>query len=264
MATVHSRAAVAARARLVGIVSSTAERSAVAAAELGFERPYSSLDELLADDEVQVVHVTTPNALHAGQVLAALAAGKHVVCEKPLATGAADAEAMAGAVGGLVASVPFVYRYHPVVREARARVRASDLGSVLTLQGSYLQDWLLTADDDNWRVDERAGGRSRAFADIGSHLVDLLEFVSGDRVTRLAAAKRTFFADRAQHRAVTTEDAVAVTVETPAARSARCWSRRRRRAARTGCTSRSPARASRWRSTRSRRRRCGSGGGPDR
>lgn len=214
MATVHSRAAVAARARLVGIVSSTAERSAVAAAELGFERPYRSLDELLADDGVQVVHVTTPNALHAEQTLAVLAAGKHVVCEKPLATGTADAERMAGAVGGLTASVPFVYRYHPIVREARARVRSGELGVVLTLQGSYLQDWLLTADDDNWRVDARAGGRSRAFADIGSHLVDLLEFVSGDRVTRLAAVKRTFFADRAQHHVVTTEDAVAVTVGT--------------------------------------------------
>ena len=216
MAAVHSRAALAARARLVGIVSSTAERSALAASELGFERAYSSLDELLADDAVRVVHVTTPNALHAEQTLAVLAAGKHVVCEKPLATGAADAETMVGAVGELVASVPFVYRYHPLVREARARVRAGELGTVLTLQGSYLQDWLLSEQDDNWRVDERAGGRSRAFADIGSHLVDLLEFVSGDRIRRLSAAKRTFFADRAQHHAVTTEDAAAVTVETAA------------------------------------------------
>jgi predicted dehydrogenase len=101
-----------------------------------------------------------------------------------------------------------------MVREARSRVLSGEVGTVLTIHGSYLQDWLLTQDDDNWRVDERSGGRSRAFADIGSHLVDLVEFVTGDRVAEVAAAKRTFFPDRAQHRAVTTEDAAAVTVRT--------------------------------------------------
>jgi predicted dehydrogenase len=216
MATVHSRAARAAGARLVGVASSSPERAGAAAAELGFERSYASYEDLLGDPAVEVVHVTTPNAFHAAQALAAIQAGKHVVCEKPLATAVADAERLdaAAARAGRVGSVPFVYRYHPMVREARARVRSGEAGTVLTLHGSYLQDWLLTATDDDWRVDERTGGRSRAFADIGSHLVDLLEFVSGERVTRVAAAKRTFFAERARHRAVTTEDAVAVTLET--------------------------------------------------
>ncbi|MGC5166596.1 Gfo/Idh/MocA family protein [Luteimicrobium sp. DT211] len=220
MATVHSRAARAARARLVGIASSTPERAADAAARLGFERSYASLDELLADDAVDVVHVTTPNTLHAGQAEAALAAGKHVVCEKPLATTPDDAARLAalvapgGAAAGRTATVPFVYRYHPMVREARARVRAGEAGTVLTWHGSYLQDWLLTSADDDWRVDPATGGRSRAFADIGSHLVDLLEFVTGDRVRRVAATKRTFLSERARHGAVVTEDAVAVTLET--------------------------------------------------
>ena len=214
MAAVHSRAARAARAHLVGIVSSSPERAAKAADELGVEHPYRSLDELLADESIDVVHVTTPNTLHAEQALAVLAAGKHVVCEKPLATTAADAQRMADAVGQLTATVPFVYRFHPMVREARARVAAGEAGRLLSIHGSYLQDWLLTEDDDNWRVDAGAGGRSRAFADIGSHLVDLIEFVTGDRVSRVAAVKRTFFPVRAGHPNVQTEDAVAVTLET--------------------------------------------------
>jgi len=220
MATVHSRAARAARARLVGLASSSPERATDAASRLGFDRAYASLDELLADEAVDVVHVTTPNALHAAQAEAALAAGKHVVCEKPLATTPDDAARLAalvapgGAADGRTATVPFVYRYHPMVREARARVRSGEAGTVLTWHGSYLQDWLLTSADDDWRVDPDTGGRSRAFADIGSHLVDLLEFVTGDRVRRVAATKRTFLPERARHRAVETEDAVAVTLET--------------------------------------------------
>jgi predicted dehydrogenase len=214
MATVHSRAARAARARLVGVVGSTPARGEAAARELGVERAYDSLDELLGDPAVEVVHVTTPNALHLDHALAALAAGKHVVCEKPLATTAGDAERLVQASVGRIATVPFVYRFHPLVREARARVAAGEAGRVLTVQGAYLQDWLLSAADDNWRVDVAAGGRSRAFADIGSHLVDLVEFVTGDRVMRVAASKRTFIADRAQHERVETEDAVSVALET--------------------------------------------------
>jgi predicted dehydrogenase len=221
MATVHSRAARAARGRLVGIVSSSPARAHVAADELGIETAYASVDELLADDAIDVVHVCTPNALHADQASAALAAGKHVVCEKPLATSVPDAAALveqaaSASRGGtpLVATVPFVYRFHPLVREARARVQAGQLGRLLSIHGSYLQDWLLSAGDDNWRVDSAAGGRSRAFADIGSHLVDLTEFITGDRITRVSATTRTFFDARASHSQITTEDAAAVVVET--------------------------------------------------
>jgi len=214
MAEVHSHAARAARADIPGIVSSSPERSAAAAERLGIGRSYGSLDELLADDTVDVVHVTTPNALHAEQAAAVLAAGKDVVCEKPLATSVADAESLVAAAEGRTATVPFVYRFHPLVREARARFASGEAGRVLSINASYLQDWLLGSDDDNWRVDAAQGGRSRAFADIGSHLVDLVEFVSGDRVSRVSATKRTVFAERASHAAITTEDAVAVVIET--------------------------------------------------
>ncbi len=214
MAEVHSRAARAARAELAGVVSSSPERSAAVAERLGIERAYATLGDLLADDSIDVVHVCTPNALHAEQAAAVLAAGKDVVCEKPLATSVADAEALVRAAEGRTATVPFVYRFHPLVREARARFASGAAGRVLTVGASYLQDWLLASADDNWRVDSAQGGRSRAFADIGSHLVDLVEFVSGDRVTRLAATVRTVFAERAAHAGITTEDAAAVVIET--------------------------------------------------
>jgi predicted dehydrogenase len=214
MAEVHSRAARAAHAELAGIVSSTPERSAAAAERLGIGRAYAALEDVLADDGIDLVHVTTPNALHAEQAAAVLASGKDVICEKPLATTVADAEALVGASAGRTATVPFVYRFHPLVREARARFASGAAGRVLTVNASYLQDWLLAAGDDNWRVDTAQGGRSRAFADIGSHLVDLVEFVSGDRVARISAAKRTVFAQRAAHADITTEDAAAVVIET--------------------------------------------------
>lgn len=216
MATVHSRAARASRGRLVGVVSSRPERAVRAAEELGIENAFGSLHDLIADDRVEVVHVTTPNALHAEQALAVIEAGKHVVCEKPLATTVADARTLtdAAASAGVTATVPFVYRFHPLVREARARFASGETGGLLTIAGSYLQDWLLESGDDNWRVDSAAGGRSRAFGDIGSHLVDLIEFVTGDRVSMVAATKRTFFDSRAEHSAITTEDAVAVAVQT--------------------------------------------------
>ncbi len=214
MATVHSRAARASGASLAGIVSSSPERSRAAAETLGIEAAYDSLDDLLANGAVDVVHVCTPNARHAEQAHAVLDAGIAVVCEKPLATTVGQARQLVDSAGDRVAAVPFVYRYHPLVREARARIASGEAGEILTIQGSYLQDWLLSSGDDNWRVDEVAGGRSRAFADIGSHLVDLVEFVTGDRITRVAAIKRTFFKERAQHAEVRTEDAVAVAVET--------------------------------------------------
>ncbi len=216
MAEVHSRATRSARARLVGIASSTPTRSALAAENLGFDGFFDSAESLLADDSVEVVHIVTPNATHFELALAAINAGKHVVCEKPLTTSVAHAVDLVAAAdaAGVTATVPFVYRFHPMVREARARVLAGETGRLLTIQGSYLQDWLLEPTDDNWRVDSSSGGPSRAFADIGSHLVDLLEFVTGDRIARVQALTRTIFAERSTNKAVTTEDVAAVLLQT--------------------------------------------------
>ncbi|WP_267899522.1 Gfo/Idh/MocA family protein [Microbacterium paludicola] len=211
MARTHAHAARAAGAEVAAILSSAPDRTAQAAAELAVPHAAASLDELI--DRVDVVHVCSPNRWHLEQSLAVLAAGTHVVCEKPLATTAADASRLVEAAGPLVATVPFVYRFHPMAREARARVAAGGIGRLLTLRGSYLQDWLLGPGEQNWRVDPVAGGASRAFGDIGSHLVDLLEFVTGDRITRIAARTQTAHPERAGAE-VRTEDAVAVVVET--------------------------------------------------
>ena len=227
----HARSARLAGGRIVGVSASSAERAAEAAEKLGADRGYDSSEELVTSDEVDVVHVCTPNHLHAPLAEAALAAGKHVICEKPLAVSAADAQRLADAAEAAsgLAAVPFVYRYNPVVFEARERVRSGRTGPVRLMHGTYLQDWLLREDDDNWRVEADLGGPSRAFADIGSHWCDLAEFVSAHRIARLSAraltalpqrrrsASRAAFApaeEGGELRAVATEDSVVMQFET--------------------------------------------------
>ena len=212
MASVHSRSARSAGARLDALASARPERARHAAAELGYSR-HLAPDALVAEG-LDVVHVCTPNDSHAEYATAALRAGSHVICEKPLATSAEAARGLvdAAADADRLGAVPFVYRYHPMVREARARVASGATGRLLTVSGHYLQDWLLGADDENWRVASQAGGPSRAFADIGSHLVDLIEFVCGARISRLAATASTVHPERGG-RPVDTEDAVALAVE---------------------------------------------------
>ncbi|MGW5646782.1 Gfo/Idh/MocA family protein [Saccharopolyspora sp. NPDC003752] len=185
---VHRRAAILAGAEVVGVLASSPQRSKQVAAGWGVAA-YQDLAEVLADDRVEVVHVCTPNATHAPFAEAALRVGKHVICEKPLGISTAEAERMtaAAAGSGLVASVPFVYRYHPVVREIRARRQAGEFGAWNLLHGSYLQDWMLSPDASSWRVDPGLGGPSRAFADIGSHWCDLVQWVSGETFTDVLA-----------------------------------------------------------------------------
>jgi predicted dehydrogenase len=228
---VHAHAVRAAGGTVVGVAASTPDRGRAAAERLGATKAYAGADELAADPDVDVVHVCTPNHLHAEYAEAALRAGKHVVCEKPLATDAAGAQQLErlAAAGDQVAAVPFVYRFYPTVREARDRVRSGRSGAVRLVHGTYLQDWLLEPEDDNWRVDAELGGASRAFADIGSHWCDLAEFVTGHRVTRLAARTMTALPERVrddgraafaqgeasgERRRVTTEDAVVLQFET--------------------------------------------------
>ena len=215
----------------MGVAASSPENAQAAADALGAERAFASAEKLVRDPDVDVVHICTPNHLHVPLAEAALAEGKHVICEKPLALDAAGAQRLVdlAAASGLQAGVPFVYRYYPTVREARERVAGGTTGPLRLLHGTYLQDWLLRPEDGNWRVDERLGGASRAFADIGSHWCDLAEFMSGHRIARLFAHLHTAVPDRADEagrhafasggdgaalRAVTTEDAALVQFET--------------------------------------------------
>ena len=228
---VHARSARLAGGRVAAVAASTPERGRAAAARIGADRAHDSWEDLVVDPSIDVVHVCAPNHLHVPVTEAALEHGKHVVCEKPLATDADGAARLAHAATRVaaIATVPFVYRYYPTVREARARVAAGDAGPLHLLHGRYLQDWLLRPEDDNWRVEPELGGASRAFADIGSHWCDLVEFVSGHRIVELAAQVHTAVPSRSrggngrafdgaestgEARAVTTEDQASVMFRT--------------------------------------------------
>ena len=188
IAAVHRRSALLAGAEVVGVLGSSRVRSAEVARAWDVEGAYADIEELL-DGPADVVHVCSPNASHAPFVEAVVKAGKHVVCEKPLGISLAEAERMTAlaAAAGVVATVPFVYRYHPMVREIRARAQAGAFGTWNLLHGHYLQDWLLSPAASSWRVDPAQGGPSSAFADIGSHWCDLVEWVSGERLASVTA-----------------------------------------------------------------------------
>ncbi|MBR8740962.1 Gfo/Idh/MocA family protein [Nocardiopsis sp. MG754419] len=218
MGRVHSHAVRANGGEVVGVAGSSHTKAERFGAAHGIARAHADALELIHSPDVDVVHVCTPNHLHAPLSLAALAAGKHVVCEKPLATDAATARELtrAAAEADRVAVVPFVYRFHPMAREARARVAAGAIGRVSLAHGGYLQDWLLYPEESNWRVDPDIGGPTRAFGDIGSHWCDMLEFVTGDRITAVSAQTSRISDTRGENggSAVTTEDLVSFQFDT--------------------------------------------------
>ena len=180
---------------VVGILGSTPEKSKAAAARLGLPRGYASFDELLDDDAVTVVHLTTPNRVHYATAKQALAAGKHVLCEKPLAMNTRESSelVMLAQQSGLVAGVNYNIRFYPLNIEAKARIQNGDLGDVFSIYGSYVQDWLLYPTDYNWRVLAEEGGALRAVADIGTHWLDLLQSITGLTVEAVFADLQTVY-----------------------------------------------------------------------
>jgi len=170
---------------VAGVVGSSPERAAAKA----IAPVYESYEALLADERVDVVHLTTPNHLHYLQAKQALAAGKHVVCEKPLATTAAESAELVELAerSGLVHCTNFNIRFYPLVQELRERVRAGEIGEVWNVHGGYLQDWLALPTDWNWRLEPEKAGALRAVGDIGSHWLDLAQFVTGLRVVEVLA-----------------------------------------------------------------------------
>ncbi len=185
--------------RVAGILGSSAEKSRTAATSLGLSRGYGSLKELLEDRDVDVVHIASPNRYHREQVLACLDADKHVVCEKPLAMTSAEAAELvqaAKAHADRVTAVNYNIRFYPLCLQARAMIRAGEIGDVLHVTGSYLQDWLLLATDYNWRVEAGEGGALRAVGDIGTHWLDLIGFITGLRIDSLLADLWTLHAVR--------------------------------------------------------------------
>jgi predicted dehydrogenase len=185
-------------------VAGIAGRNADAAQRLGqgFSVPaiVSDYHDVLRDPAIDAVHICTPNAQHFSMAKDALRAGKHVVCEKPLATSVEQAEELVSlaAQQGVRNSVCHNLRFYPMVQQMRSMREAGELGEILIVQGTYFQDWLLYQTDWNWRVDANAGGPSRCMADIGSHWFDMAEHVTGLRVTSLCADLQTFHATRKQ------------------------------------------------------------------
>ena len=200
--TVHVDALRRLGVHVVGILEDTPEHGAARAAELAVPRAYATLADLLSDDGVRVVHVTSPNHLHHAQVREILAAGRHVVCEKPLAmTSDESAELVALAAStGLVNAVNFNIRFYPLNQHLAAEIEAGALGEVRLISGHYLQDWLALETDWNWRLEPGRGGALRAVGDIGSHFLDLVTFLSGKRVLSVMADLATFIPVRREPR----------------------------------------------------------------
>ncbi len=184
--------------KVIGLAEATPELARSKAAELGIEKAYPSFEALIGDPAINVVHLATPNHLHYPQAKAALLAGKHVICEKPLAMNSKEsAELVAlAAEKQLVNALNFNLRFYPIAQHIHSMVNSGELGQIFIIQGSYLQDWLFLETDWNWRLEPGLGGTLRAVADIGSHWLDLTTFISGMRIDSVMADFKTFHPTR--------------------------------------------------------------------
>ncbi len=196
--TVHVEALRRIGVQVRGVLGSSPDRGNERASALGVRHAYESLDALLQDEAIDVVHVTSPNDLHVSQSREILAAGKHVVCEKPLAMTATESAELVrlAAASGLVNATNFNIRYYPLNQHAHELVAGGGLGEVRLVTGRYFQDWLLLESDWNWRLQPDRGGALRAVGDIGSHWLDLMTFVTGQHVTEVMADLSTFIGTR--------------------------------------------------------------------
>ncbi len=186
--------------QVLGMVGSSHARASERAAALNLPPAYESFEAMLGDPRVDVVHITSPNHLHLPQTAAALAAGKHVVCEKPLAMTSAESGELVRLAQAtrLVNAVNFNLRFYPICRHLHQLVREGGLGDVRLVSGHYLQDWLLLDTDWNWRLEPELGGSLRAVADIGSHWMDLTSHLAGQRIVSVMADLKTFIPARQQ------------------------------------------------------------------
>lgn len=183
---------------VAGLVGSSPARAQEKASALRIGKVYDSFEALIADDGINVVHITSPNHLHYPQAKAALLAGKHVICEKPLAMNARESAELVQLAQerNLLNVVNFNIRFNPLVHQAKAMVDSGALGDMFIVQGSYLQDWLLLETDWNWRLEPELGGDMRAVADIGSHWLDLVTFITGSKIEAVCADFATFLKTR--------------------------------------------------------------------
>ena len=174
------------------------ERVWPAAERLGIPRAFSDYREMMSAPDIDVVHITAPNRFHHAMAVAALQAGKHCICEKPLAMNSREtAEIVQLARNSrTVFAVNYNVRFYPAVLQLRRLVATGELGDIVHVNGSYMQDWLFKDTDYNWRLLPGEGGKLRAVADIGTHWMDTACFVLGDQVRAVFADLGTLHTTR--------------------------------------------------------------------
>ena len=199
MSWVHADALRRNGVEVYGILGSSFDKSEAAALQLGIPHAFRDLDSLLTDPSIDCVHVCTPNRSHFEIVTKAIAAGKHVLCEKPLAMSSEESAALnelAAKHCELCTAVNYNIRFYPLCAEVRSRLQSGSLGSVFHINGSYVQDWLLKQTDYNWRVLAEEGGSLRAVADIGTHWLDLIRWMTGLEIEEVLADLVTVYPTR--------------------------------------------------------------------
>ena len=181
-------------ADVVALADINADVAKAKAEELSVPQSYGDYKALLAEPDIDIVHICTPNNLHFSMSKEAMEAGKHVVCEKPLAMDSAEAEELirVAKATGVVNAIHFNIRFYPVIHHVKAMIESGELGEILAVNGSYQQDWLFYETDYNWRLEPEYSGDSRAIADIGSHWLDSVEFMTGLKVEKVCADFATF------------------------------------------------------------------------
>jgi predicted dehydrogenase len=211
---VHVRAIRAAGGSVDVVAAATIQEAQAAAKKLLIPRALT-IEEMISDSEIDVIHVCTPNIFHAELAEKVIRARKHIVCEKPLAVSVEEAKCLTNLAKefGVVASIPYIYRYYPSVRDTRTRARNLKEPFNL-LHGYYLQDWLSRETTVNWRIDSEFSGPSRAFGDIGVHWCDVVEWVTGHRITFLNAQMMRVFNSRGTDANVDTEDGATIIFKT--------------------------------------------------
>jgi len=179
---------------IVGLAECSEDIAREKAEALCIPESHGDYGALLEDKAVQVIHICSPNYLHYDMAKAALEAGKHVVCEKPLAISVQQARDLVRIAEntGLVNAINFNVRYYPLMRQVKTMVEKGDVGEIFAVHGSYLQDWLFHATDYNWRLETDLSGDLRAVADIGTHWMDLITYVTGLRIKAVFADLATF------------------------------------------------------------------------
>jgi predicted dehydrogenase len=179
---------------VAAIVSRKQETAEAQAGELSIPKAYSKYEDLFDDEEIDVVHLTTINSLHYPLAKQAMQAGKHVMCEKPLAMNSREGAELLKIARNqkIVHAICHNQRYYPLVKQARAMVRTGEAGDIRLIHGHYLQDWLFLETDYNWRLISSLSGGSRAVADIGTHWMDMVQHITGQKITAVSADLTTF------------------------------------------------------------------------